>query len=338
MLHCDVVIVGGGIGGGALATALAGDGLEVVVLESSEVYEDRVRGESMLPWGVKEARELGVEQVLLEAGAHQMPAWIHYDADLPLDVSMANPLPVGMIIPDVAGSMNMRHPDACNALQASATAAGAQYLRGVSDVEVEPGTSPIVRCQSRTGEALEFAPRLVVGADGRHSTVRKQAGIPLERKAETHMIAGLLVERVGAMPEHDFLATQDDLFMASFQQPDDRLRVYLCPGLKERHRFSGHGGLEEFRRSSRFGCLPFADDLAAAPTAGPLATYPSDDSWVVEPYADAVVLIGDAAGYNDPIIGQGLSITMRDARMVRDVFRAGDVSAVAFVDYGRERV
>jgi 2-polyprenyl-6-methoxyphenol hydroxylase-like FAD-dependent oxidoreductase len=32
-----------------------------------------------------------------------------------------------------------------------------------------------------------------------------------------------------------------------------------------------------------------------------------------------VALIGDAAGHNDPIIGQGLSITYRDARLVRDL-------------------
>ena len=56
MESCDVVIVGAGIGGSALAKALADDGLGVVVLEQSEVYEDRVRGESMVPWGVAEAR------------------------------------------------------------------------------------------------------------------------------------------------------------------------------------------------------------------------------------------------------------------------------------------
>src|SRR5439155_23591077 len=43
----DVVVVGGGIGGAALATALARAGLGVTVLEATEEYSDRVRGESM---------------------------------------------------------------------------------------------------------------------------------------------------------------------------------------------------------------------------------------------------------------------------------------------------
>ena len=48
----DVAIIGGGIGGGALATVLARDGLSVLVLEKSTVYRDHVRGEWLAPWGV----------------------------------------------------------------------------------------------------------------------------------------------------------------------------------------------------------------------------------------------------------------------------------------------
>src|SRR4051812_15322651 len=78
MAQTDVVIVGGGIGGGSLAYALATAGLGVTVLEQSVEYPDRVRGESMHLWGVKEARELGVESVLLGAGAHIAPVWKQY--------------------------------------------------------------------------------------------------------------------------------------------------------------------------------------------------------------------------------------------------------------------
>ena len=76
--RADVVIVGGGIGGASLAGALAREGLGVAVLEATEDYQDRVRGESMQLWGVKEARDLGVESVLVEAGAHIAPLWKQY--------------------------------------------------------------------------------------------------------------------------------------------------------------------------------------------------------------------------------------------------------------------
>jgi 2-polyprenyl-6-methoxyphenol hydroxylase-like FAD-dependent oxidoreductase len=59
---------------------------------------------------------------------------------------------------------------------------------------------------------------------------------------------------------------------------------------------------------------------------------------VDEPYILGVVLIGDAAGHNDPTIGQGLSITYRDVRMVSEVLLGGDDwSPAAFAAYGEER-
>ena len=108
----DVAVVGGGIGGASLAYALARGGLAVTVLEASTEYEDRVRGESMQAWGLKEARDLGVEAVLLDAGAHIAPVWKQYmeGADEPADI------PMGMMVADIPGTLNLRHPVACQAL------------------------------------------------------------------------------------------------------------------------------------------------------------------------------------------------------------------------------
>lgn len=50
----DVVVVGAGIGGAALATVLARNGIDVLVLERQTAYRDKVRGEWMAPWGVAE--------------------------------------------------------------------------------------------------------------------------------------------------------------------------------------------------------------------------------------------------------------------------------------------
>ena len=58
--EAEVVIVGGGISAGALATALSRCGIAVLVLEKSRVHQDRVRGEFLATWGVGEAQELGI--------------------------------------------------------------------------------------------------------------------------------------------------------------------------------------------------------------------------------------------------------------------------------------
>jgi 2-polyprenyl-6-methoxyphenol hydroxylase-like FAD-dependent oxidoreductase len=50
-----------------------------------------------------------------------------------------------------------------------------------------------------------------------------------------------------------------------------------------------------------------------------------------------VVLVGDAAGHNDPIVDQGLSIALRDARIVRDLILDGARQPADFAPYGRER-
>jgi 2-polyprenyl-6-methoxyphenol hydroxylase-like FAD-dependent oxidoreductase len=80
------------------------------------------------------------------------------------------------------------------------------------------------------------------------------------------------------------------------------------------------------------------DAIADATPAGPCATYPMNDSWTERIAVPGVVLIGDAAGWNDPIIGEGLSIGLRDARTVAGVVTSGpDWSPEAFDDYASER-
>jgi len=51
---------------------------------------------------------------------------------------------------------------------------------------------------------------------------------------------------------------------------------------------------------------------------GPLATFGCAHSWVYHPYRDGVALVGDSAASSDPTWGQGLSLTLRDARVLRD--------------------
>ena len=330
----DVVVVGGGIGGASLAAALAREGLGVTVLEATTEFPDRVRGEAMHVWGVQEARNLGVEATMLDAGAHIAALWKQYAEG----IGEAGEFPTGMMLPGIPGTLNLRHPDACQALIDAAAKDGVTVVRGTRDITIAAGASPTVS-YSTDGGSHELRTSLVVGADGRASTVRKQAGITLERQEPISYIAGLLISGLDDVPDdHDVIAAERDLLFVLFHQGGGRGRAYLMPGLSGQHRFSGKRGTETFLSAcGGLSCYPWSEQVAAGTPAGPCATYPGDDTWTDAPYVDGVVLIGDAAGHNDPIIGQGLSIALRDARIVRDLVLDGARTADAFASYGDER-
>jgi 2-polyprenyl-6-methoxyphenol hydroxylase-like FAD-dependent oxidoreductase len=84
----DVVVVGGGIAGGALATVLARSGIAVAVLERDIVPTDKVRGELMAPWGVVELKRVGLLDTLQAAGGLFTKCNIPYDENMPGDAAL----------------------------------------------------------------------------------------------------------------------------------------------------------------------------------------------------------------------------------------------------------
>jgi choline dehydrogenase-like flavoprotein len=69
----DIITVGGGIAASAFASAMAQRGASVLILEQETRFRDRVRGEGTVPWGVAEAREPGLLELLCADCAHDVP-------------------------------------------------------------------------------------------------------------------------------------------------------------------------------------------------------------------------------------------------------------------------
>jgi 2-polyprenyl-6-methoxyphenol hydroxylase-like FAD-dependent oxidoreductase len=334
----DVVIVGAGIGGAALAYALARGGLDVLLLEKSESYADRVRGEALSPWGVIEARELGLAQALMAAGGHYVLKMTGYDEVAPPAIAEAYPAPMGEFTPGIPGILTLPHPAHCQALYDAAVGAGVAGVRGVTVTHVQAGAAPEVRYETAQGGATARA-KLVVGADGRPSSVREAFGIPLQVGAPRNMMGGLMIAGAEAWdPTSWTVGTVDDFCYAVFPMGDGRVRAYGIWDAGQRQRFSGPDAVRRYMSAFAVDACPPGRVLADGEAAGPLLTFLNNETGTETAAVEGGVLVGDAGGWSDPIIGCGLASAYRDARMVRDVLLAsGDWSPGAFAAFDEER-
>jgi 2-polyprenyl-6-methoxyphenol hydroxylase-like FAD-dependent oxidoreductase len=131
------------------------------------------------------------------------------------------------------------------------------------------------------------------------------------------------------------------LLMSGLNAPDDTVHYYINPTQHEytvliplgnsrfrsytgfhqqedRRRLSGQKDIDEFIAIAISAGAP-GEWFKSAVAAGPLASFDCADIWVPHPFNHGIALIGDAASASDPTYGCGLSLAMRDVRVMRDL-------------------
>ncbi len=167
-----------------------------------------------------------------------------------------------------------------------------------------------------------------------------QSGIRINKAPASHVIAGLLVEGASRWPADQFsIGVERDLQFHVFPQGGGRLRLYTCHANDQAARWAGRAGPQRFLQAfAGLRSIPAALGLGDATVAGPCATFSGEQAWCEEPYAEGVVLLGDAGGYDDPVDGQGLSLAMRDVRQLSELLLAtDDWTLAALRPYGPQR-
>jgi 2-polyprenyl-6-methoxyphenol hydroxylase-like FAD-dependent oxidoreductase len=308
----DLICVGGGLGGAALGMAMAKHGARVLVLEREAQFKDRVRGEGLASWGVAEARALGIDELMRDAGGRELRWWDTYGGPMP-------PRRRDLIATTTqqAPQVTFYHPEMQEALLRAAAAAGVEVRRKGSVTGVAPGSTPCVTV-AHEGRTEEIPARLVVGADGRTSSTRKWAGFTVNRDEARLFIAGVLLEGMQVSPEAVSLVQGLGELSIFMPQANGRVRAYVAYHKDVcGERLQGEASLPRFIELS-LRCGTPAAWYEGARAVGPLATFEGADVWVDHPYREGVALIGDAAASSDPSWGQGLSLTLRDVRVLRD--------------------
>ncbi len=309
----DVVVVGGGPAGLALAAGAARAGLEVLVLEKRALPADKACGEGLLPRAVVALQALGATAALEPEGLARFRAirWVDEGGAV---AEARLPAP---------GGLGVRRLALSRALLGLARRAGAQ-VRERAEVRAHRREPDGVVVE--TGEGEERA-RVLVAADGLASPVRRREGLeatvpgparfglrrhfalrPWADAVEVHFTRGVEAYVTPAGPERVGVAF---LFEGEAPGGFDGLLARF-PGLGER----------------LSGAAPDSEPLGAGPLrrrARALA-------------ADRVVLLGDAAGYLDAITGEGLSLGLEAAadlsRLLPEALAAG-AGREAFRTYER---
>jgi len=317
MVHdYDVITVGGGLGGAALAKSLAEKGIRVLVLERETVFRDKVRGEYMHPWGVAETRTLGIYELLKQTCGYEVRYRVNQISGAP----PAKPRDMVATSPLQAGSLQFYHPAMQEVLLKAAAQAGAEVLRGAAVEEVSPGPVPSVHVQVG-GKEHAYRARLVVGADGRTSNCRKWGNFTVQRDPGRMVLAGVLFDGLSA-PNHTVqVFTNTSLGEVGFLIPLGGTRFRCYAGFYQqngRRRLSGQKDADDFVATtvSSGACREW---FADAEIAGPLASFDCAEAWVNHPYRAGVVLVGDAAATSNPVFGCGLSLTLRDVRVLSNL-------------------
>ena len=324
----DVVIIGGGIAGGTLAIVLARSGLRVTLVEREAAFRDRIRGDSLFPWGAALAQELGIHDLLAAGGSRPLPYWQVYDGAAPSESYVwGKDIPT----PDVVWGVYL--PQLQETLLHAAQDAGAEVLRPARATSVLPGDPPRVTVE-QDGQSWTISPRLVIGADGRESGLRRVIGAETTHARTHHMLGGALVSGVTLDADTGHMGRLDGGKVMVFRHGGESARLYLVcsPEVADTLR---PGGFDAYRAYCA-QALP-EGALSDAQPLGPVAFFPGIDVYPDRMIGDGVVLVGDAAGASDPALGSGTGLALLDVQEISRRMLDTEDWQTAIEDFARAR-
>jgi 2-polyprenyl-6-methoxyphenol hydroxylase-like FAD-dependent oxidoreductase len=305
MPDLDAIVAGGGVAGTATAAALAAQGFEVLLCESSKPSHRRLAGELLHPPAVANLRKLGLLEELEDEG---MPVYgfVIVGRERAEDVVLSY-----SEIPDCPTiGLAIEHADLVRGLQrAAAKRPRVSFRQDTRVTEAWREGARVKATLSSAGVDEECSAPLIVSADGRGSRLRKAAGIQVERGKQSYMVGWCVEAGRLPYPGYGHIFTAGPKTALAYQIGRSTVRVM----------FETDGGPPT---RAALDALPatFRGDVEKAIAEGPgikAKFFPlTPDRFV----SDRLAIVGDAGGCAHPITASGMSFCVDDAmRLARSM-------------------
>lgn len=332
-LDYDVVIAGGGPAGASAAARLASAGLRVIILDRQSFPRDKVCGDFVGPAALIELGALGVaDRPEYRNGNVIRQAAVHLDGE-PL---IRRPMPEVEGLPAYGRCIPRLTLDAW--ILDAARAAGATVRTAqVAGFDLEDGH---IAVRARTGgEAFTLRARLLIGADGSSSTVsRELRGAPPPDDDRIIAVRAYYEGDSGPEDQADLYFTAESFpgYYWLFPTGGGRANVGVGMVLETLPPTSDH--LRELLLALVESDAALRARLGKATITGkvvgwPLTTYDARLPIV----GDRVLLAGDAAGFINPLNGEGIQYALLSGRWAAEsaleCMEAGDWSTAVLDRY-----
>jgi geranylgeranyl reductase family protein len=306
----DVMVVGAGPGGSAAAISLAQMGWNVLLLDKARFPRDKVCGDFISPRSLRVLEVLGCKSALEQAGPNRLNAASLY---LNGEQFTAGEIPQVGDLPNYGYTLPRLVFD--EILFRQAQASGVETVESCEAKDLTIDADRVTLYARYGGELCRFHSKLVIGADGAHSTVARALGMENRDSSSIIVAVRAYYTGVGGAP------SRADIF---FDQSFFPGYTWIFPLGKGRANVGLGMVMDVYQHyqinlRERLTDWVENDPVAQARLGGarldgrivgwPLNTYRT----VGGNYAERVLLIGDAASLVDPINGEGIHMALESA-------------------------
>ena len=335
----DIVIVGAGIAGSSSAIALAPEGYRILLLDQALFPRDKPCGEGIMPQGVQILAELGLLPEILAHGGVKVRGMRYWNRQGVLAQADFPPSPSG-----ISFGLVMRRYHLDNLLlERAASFTNVTVRQGfrVTHVVQEDGGVKGVG-----GHAVDspnqydvFHAPLTIGTDGRHSVFHAACGLTktvLRRKrfGVTGHLQG--VEGTGSYVEV-LPCPGGEIYVAPCAEGITLVAILLEARAMQFFKGDLAARYAGFLRDVK----GFRERITKSELVPPVAAV-GPLGFTIDPcYRPGLLLIGDSAGFLDPITGEGMTLALKSMKaalpLIKEAFAVGCLDVALGQRYARDR-